>query len=88
MKSQLQNLLENMKLLNENALSMNKRKSNIVISVNKMVNISEENSQNIEEISSSSEEQLAFIEEIANHGNNTSEIAKNLRDETNKFKIE
>lgn len=80
-------LVDKMNQVKNYAEDMEESKDEIINAIANISAITEETSSSTEEISASTEEQLASIERIAEHAQTSKELADNLKNEIDKFKI-
>ncbi len=80
-------LVDKMNQVKNYAEDMEESKDEIINAIANISAITEETSSSTEEISASTEEQLASIERIAEHAQTSKDLADNLKNEIDKFKI-
>jgi len=87
-ESKLRALLSRMEELSRVSNDISDNKDNIIASIQSISAVTEENTAGTQEVSASSEEQLASIQEIVSISETSMELAKNLENETLKFKVD
>jgi methyl-accepting chemotaxis protein len=80
-------LVDKMNQVKNYAEDMEASKDEIINAIANISAITEETSSSTEEISASTEEQLASIERIAEHAQTSKDLADNLKNQIDKFKI-
>ena len=78
---------EHIDMINNESISMRKRKDEIVDLMRGISESTEQNSAATEEVSASSEEQLAQMEEVSNHSNELKNLSFQLAKEVDVFRI-
>ncbi|WP_432666355.1 methyl-accepting chemotaxis protein [Wukongibacter baidiensis] len=87
-ESKLKSLLSRMEELSRVSSEILDNKDNIIASIQNISAVTEENTAGTQEVSASTEEQLASIQEIVSISETSMELARNLENETRKFKVD
>lgn len=83
----LQSLTENISIITKQNLEINKKKDEVILSLNSVSNSAQENSASIEGISNATEEQAFTVSEVSDSISNLVDMVSDLNNLINMFKI-